>query len=378
MAFNSDSKTFWDNFAVSKSTLVSRFEHEMYDDVIADIADTIRPHFPFMRYKMLDLVQMFQNIKNYKAEFYRKPYKIAGRQFGEYDSRNPYSIFNSSPIIIKNYRGDYLQYNKIMEYFIEPLRLRARRLNQLESVLTWYKNHTKTIVEHCIKVGCIIDAEKIREAVYRLHYECTEFRITHLCALIDLWKPQRILDFSAGRGARLMAALSRDSQIEFYCGVDPDPTVHVAYNEILSWAMTVEQINPKKYKMIEGAFEEIPDTDLLPNYDLVFTSPPYFDTEIYDDDPNRNTKQSIVKFPTLDTWINGFLEPSIQKAWRLLTRGGRLAIAINDSSDAKYLDRFLDICHNLPSRGPYEVISYSGFENNIPTSPQPIWIFMKL
>ena len=42
--------------------------------------------------------------------------------------------------------------------------------------------------------------------------------------------------------------------------------------------------------------------------DLCFTSPPYFDTEKYADEPT----QSYIKYPSEKEWIDGFLTQTIQ------------------------------------------------------------------
>lgn len=385
-------KNFWKDYKISKEELISRLQNELYDDIVNEIVEKIKDNFPYMRYTMTlsDIDVMFNNIVAYKAE-----YNIDNQR---HDNKHLIPYRKKDITTIKNYHGDYDKYNKIMEYFAEHIRLRARRSTQIESVLTWYKNHTKKIVKHCINEYHTINAKTIRESVYRLHYECTEFRITHLCALIDLWKPKRILDFSAGRGARLMAALSRPS-VELYCGVDPDPAVHNAYDDMIRYVneynTTHNKQNISEYRLIQDAFEEVSESQLDPDgkgFDLVFTSPPYFDLEIYSDSPD-NTKQSIVQYPNITNWLGKFMFPSIQKAWKLLQNGGRLALAINDpgefskESTPKFLDKIVRLCHGLPDAYYEGVIYYSGFEvkrnpktkkdEEIARSPQPIWIWQK-
>jgi len=365
-----DPQKFWQKYNISKSTLVSRLENQNYDDVVKEIVYIINDKFPFMKYNMTeaDVMKMFQNIVNYKAEFKtNRNSKLStwnGPGFGNV----------KQTVTIVNQHGDYDKYNKLMEYFVEHIRMKARRSNQVESVLTWYKNHTKKIVKHCIKEYNEINAATIRESLYRLHYECTEFRITHLCAIIDLWHPKRILDFSAGRGARLMAAISRESQIEVYCGVDPDPAVHEVYPNMIKMFSK----DPSKYRMIEGAFEETLEAIIDPTgegFDLVFTSPPYFDLETYDDKEASNAKQSIVKFPTMNAWLEGFLFQSIRKAWKLLKPDGALAIVINDSPDLpRFIDRFVKVCDALPGSVNRGVTGYSGADSQ---TVQPIWVWQK-
>lgn len=102
-----------------------------------------------------------------------------------------------------------------------------------------------------------------------------------------------------------------------------------------------------------------------PDFDLIFTSPPYFDLEIYEDERRRGlapplptagssgstggeagaaspaaaaagadgdgvSKQSTVKFPSLHAWLEGWFFPMMAKAWAHLRPGGHMAFYIND------------------------------------------------
>ncbi|CAE7315323.1 unnamed protein product [Symbiodinium pilosum] len=58
--------------------------------------------------------------------------------------------------------------------------------------------------------------------------------------------------------------------------------------------------------------------------DLVFTSPPYFNTELYSDEAT----QSHVKFPTAQTWRLGFLVPTLHNAAAALRPGGYFLLAL--------------------------------------------------
>lgn len=60
--------------------------------------------------------------------------------------------------------------------------------------------------------------------------------------------------------------------------------------------------------------------------DLVFTSPPYFDREMY----AGGKSQSWRRYDTLDSWVEGFLRPVIATAHRVLDEHGHLALNIAD------------------------------------------------
>ncbi len=58
-------------------------------------------------------------------------------------------------------------------------------------------------------------------------------------------------------------------------------------------------------------------------FDLVLTSPPFFDLEIYVSDRGED-RQSSSDYPTFQGWLDGFLFPSMRKAWGKLVPGGHM------------------------------------------------------
>eukprot|EP00435_Cladocopium_sp_Y103_P012861 s2477_g3.t1 len=67
---------------------------------------------------------------------------------------------------------------------------------------------------------------------------------------------------------------------------------------------------------------ELEDFDVEEEVDVAFTSPPYFNTELYS---NERT-QSHVRFPT--AWRNGFLQPMLAKMVKALRPGGHLILSV--------------------------------------------------
>ena len=73
-------------------------------------------------------------------------------------------------------------------------------------------------------------------------------------------------------------------------------------------------------------------------FDLICTSPPYFDLEKYSDDKN----QSIKRYPDFETWYNKFLLNCLNQCIKKLNHTGILAININDFGDYKIVDRLIN------------------------------------
>ena len=61
-------------------------------------------------------------------------------------------------------------------------------------------------------------------------------------------------------------------------------------------------------------------------FDLVFTSPPYFNIERYTQEDN----QSFKKYRKLENWLNDFLFKAIDLSWKHLKPKGHLVLNISD------------------------------------------------
>ena len=60
--------------------------------------------------------------------------------------------------------------------------------------------------------------------------------------------------------------------------------------------------------------------------DLCFTSPPYFNTEMYSDE----SSQSWVRYPTVDEWNDQFLRTTIANCRQALVPDGTLILNVAD------------------------------------------------
>jgi DNA methylase. len=61
-------------------------------------------------------------------------------------------------------------------------------------------------------------------------------------------------------------------------------------------------------------------------FDLIFTSPPYFDKEKY----NQSELQSYKMYKEFDSWMQNFLFKTIELRTKNLKSGGYLVINISD------------------------------------------------
>jgi hypothetical protein len=249
--------------------------------------------------------------------------------------------------IIKSSWDDNLELNSLTDYFTEPCRIQCTFKNRLSPLEYWNKNR-KSILDTLKKKHQVINNYNLREEMYIRNKPCNNFRISVCLEVLKLFKPKKWLDISAGWGDRLLSALlyaQLNTQFELYCGVDPNPCLHPYYQEMINTFDNTERqkdtnanINTNaKYILIKDGFEnaKLPNT----KFDLVFSSPPFFDLEIY----STSIANSLVKYKGEEGWFNGFLIPSLYKAEEYLEKGGHLVLYMGESKGTKYIPKMIEL-----------------------------------
>jgi tRNA1(Val) A37 N6-methylase TrmN6 len=351
----------------------------------------LKYHFPYKQYSLTlqDAKKMRDNLLKYKPLFVPKSFSIGNLE--EYPAEA--LLFGKEPCLLVNFTEFYSNYNVIVDYFQDGVRMTAKRSEAQYSPLEQWQNETDKFVALCLEKYGEINAYNLRETVYELARECTEFKPSIMAAFILKFKPWKILDFSAGRGARLIGAIAMGVD---YVGVDPDPRAIAGCQRIIT--ELAPAASKGHYEMIRAPFQKVP-LEQLPKVDMVFTSPPYFKLEEYNKDPD----QSTVEFPTLDEWLEGFLYPSLAKAWECLEPDGLFILNLNDmsySANPRYKFTRLAIkkVNTLPgarflgvigsgeihlANQPHAVVVGRNGQKNINwklvkvRAPQPFWIWQK-
>jgi hypothetical protein len=184
---------------------------------------------------------------------------------------------------------------------------------------------------------------------------------------------KKILDFSAGWGDRLIAAIAASA--ETYLGFDPNIELRQGHLEIVRTFWSKGELPksfdefPKEFRVIYEPFEtaEIPEGY---TFDLCFTSPPYFNFEIYSKQPN----QSVERYPDFKQWMKKFLFVSLEKAWKSLDLNGHLTIHIADIGKYRIVEPMnLFIQYSLHGATYRGVIGTEGGSGKI----LPIWVWKK-
>ena len=98
-----------------------------------------------------------------------------------------------------------------------------------------------------------------------------------------------------------------------------------------------ERIYKYRFKFDLGCAEEIMPEIGDKKYDLIFTSPPYWNTEIYS---NKNN-QSGNRYNEYEQWKNQFLFKIVDESYRILKEEGHLVLNVKNLLDKKIAD---DLC----------------------------------
>ncbi len=316
--------------------------------------------YPYKRLNYTDeqIHEMFDKLSkyDYKSRILIKEYSIKNINYDK-------PMFMNKPMLLINSGNDYNDFNLLSDMFQEKCRLKCKLYYQkLSSEEYFNKYYNKVIAYSTEHYSNKITPQSLRESLYYLNKECTSHRPNIIIAMIQLFGAKSVLDFSAGWGDRLIGAMAAD--VDYYCGIDPNPCLHPNYQEMIKFFGK----SSKKFVMIESTIEDakLPDKE----FDLIFTSPPYFDLEIY----AKNNKQSS-KHTNEKLWFDNFFKIALTKVWGKLRHGGVMCININQKSKEEYyIQWMLDFVKTFGDSYYLGVISYGSKDL---TNPQPIWIWKK-
>lgn len=233
--------------------------------------------------------------------------------------------------------------NAVMDYYFFKYRLHTktkRGVSYYDWIKTrWQKNESEYRM-YKFNLAQGKTPEQARYGVFRLYYGSTQgFKPLIAKWLYSLYSPKvAVLDFSAGWGGRCLAAMALGIP---YIGIDTNISLREPYNKMVRELQSQSALDEPTKFQVTMVFKDATKVDYSNyDYDMVFTSPPYFKTiRPVEDYPHMPSYTSRNDFNTR------FLFPAIQKTFNHLKRGGTFAINIPE-------DAFQDVrkANLLPSR----------------------------
>lgn len=209
--------------------------------------------------------------------------------------------------------------NKISNKFFQKERMKASMANHPSPIQVWKDDNKRTrLFAGMIKLNkqSPTKNEAQLRASMRLYFSVVpQFKVAVAKCIYNHFDARNVLDFSSGWGDRLTAFLSC-THTKSYTGIDPNTKLEKCYNNL------IKNFNSSKtVKMIYKPAETVLPTK---KFDLIFTSPPYFELEKY----SENKTQSNIKYSNLEDWFTNFLFKALKNNLRNLT--GTLALQISD------------------------------------------------
>lgn len=318
--------------------------------------------FPFKRY-YLKHQSLVEQARRYKSVY------VSAKKVG-----NKEAIFG----VLTNGLSKDFKINDLTDIFTEECRIKCRLEYREMSPFTYFQENKVKLVEELEKKNKPLNFRNLNEMIYRKSGQCTNYKLTYLLGVLKHFKPKRWLDMSAGWGDRLISAIIYG--IDRYVGVDPNDCLHTNEGKYPSgYNGIIETLVPKKlrqnFTVINGKAEGIDYLELKEKFDFIFTSPPFFTFELYDESEKGKSKQSVALYNSIDRWLNEFLFVTADKAWEVLEEGGHYLLYIEDkgytANGEKYpfIDKLKE--HMSEKKGClYKRIMYQVFQDDrFPKNP---------
>ena len=295
------------------------------------------------------------------------------------------------------YFPQYTQANVISNFFAEGERLECEVINKETPNFLWREEHgVSRLMDTIRRIG----AKKMNEANLRSFFAhagqiASQFNVNTAKNLYNTAKGNVIFDISCGWGDRLTGFYL--SNKESYYGTDPNLNMFEIYKTM---CRTYEKwLGCENPKFIEGKdfFEiqgvknvriySLPAEDVryneIPNIDLTFSSPPYFNKELYGKNSTAQDNQSWKRYKTQDAWLEEFLYKIMDE---LIPKSKTTMINITDIGADKhrvyicdpmvehYKDSFVGITGFQLSKNMNVRDEKSEFKKNA-IYTEPIWTF---
>jgi len=272
--------------------------------------------------------------------------------------------------------------NKASDYFHQEERWKCDATGYPSAQKTWDNERFrltlfKALFSHNVKE---INPTVLRNIISLRKYIAAQFRPSAAKAIYDYFKAETVLDFSMGWGDRILGAHA-SKYVKKYVGFDPNHDLYKGYIEQIKYYQKIGV--PMKFKLHPWCAEE-PDIQLEDEFDLIFTSPPYFDKEKY----NQSPLQSYKMYKKFDDWMEKFLFKTIELRTANLKSGGHLVINVSDIYTRKKHYKICDGMNDyIASTGDFEYQGAMGLR--MPKRPmsksfgtvgiyaEPIWVHRK-
>jgi hypothetical protein len=290
-------------------------------------------------------------------KFYRKiespieKLKLESKLITELSSRSfPYSVYTQERVfylfqIFKNHGGFNLKNNIIesstlgmdlCETFF-PNIYEARRKGNKSPVELWGDplfrqrlalnrlNHASRLTDSSLRTGIKLLTKTVsnfKPAIAKFLYQ--KYALNG-----------RVFDYSCGFGSRMLAAMSLDME---YVGCEPNLKT---FDNLNKFGGFLKEKTKGNFFVTDKGSEE---TVYKRNYfSFAFSSPPFFDYEIY----SQDLGQSIIKFPVYEDWIFKYWKKTIENSFQAVIPGGYFGVCVSINKHEHIIKSTKDFCTEI-------------------------------
>lgn len=309
-----------------------------------------------------DKIKMIEQRKKYHLHSFYPKFKLFSKNL----FRGQYLVLAAEKNI------SYEDADVLSDFYMEELRIEARRNDNDLSLKEMWETEAEWRKEIISKVDKKPKETFLKRLRQEIKYNFAEVQNFSIVKGYNILKEvlgeetfgKKWLDISAGWGDRLIVAIKCGM---IYHSCDPNKKLKKGHNKIIK--DFVKDPNLRKNYVID--YIPFQDKIITEKYDVVFSSPPYFDLEIYDSDEG----QSVNTFPNFEQWITKFLFRSLSKAWDSLNEGGYLILHLGDNKKINMCEATnLFIQSHLANSSFHGVIGLSGQSGY----PRPVWVWQKM
>ena len=209
------------------------------------------------------------------------------------------------------------------------------KAQNLEKVLRWNRKSHSTPYLSELKRGIYFNFKLAKSTMYRP--QMAKIVVTNLGA-------KRVLDPCAGWGGRMMGVVAAGAE---YVAFEPNTETYNGLMELIEFLGIGDKV-----RIIKDSALEMNKYD-IGEFDLILTSPPYFDLEVY----SHEDTQSIKGCDTYKVWVDRFLTPLINSAINHLKENGWSCWNVHNVGKMKMIDDVKNIHKDYPNQKVFSVTS---------------------
>ena len=173
--------------------------------------------------------------------------------------------------------------------------------NNDDLLLDVIRNRLGITLEECFNITGNMIRQGIRNS--RKGFAASSFRPSLAKTIYDKFAPNNsiVLDISVGFGQRMLGAMACKN-VKKYIGLDP-------WDKQINSTMNVQNflgINEEKVELYQTGSEVFCPDELVGTIDFCFSSPPFFDKEIYCDEPSQAYYGKSIQEFINDWWFKTY------------------------------------------------------------------------